>query len=45
MANVSYRVGRSLEFDPAKEEFVNDEEANKMLSRDYRAPFVVPENV
>ena len=45
MANVSYRTGRSLEFDPASEKFVNDEEANKLLSRDYRTPFVVPENV
>ena len=45
MANASYRTGRSLEFDPVKEEFVGDDEANKMLSRDYREPYVVPENV
>ena len=34
-----------LEFDPATERFVGDERANSMLSRDYRAPFVVPEDV
>jgi hypothetical protein len=38
-------VGRSLTFDPKKEVFVGDEEANKLLTREYRKPFVVPENV
>ncbi|MDA2924496.1 Gfo/Idh/MocA family oxidoreductase, partial [Acidobacteria bacterium AH-259-L09] len=33
LANISYRLGRSLEFDPKTERFVNDEEANMMLSR------------
>ena len=45
MANISYRVGRGLEFDAAKERFMNDNEANAMLKRDYRAPWVVPEEV
>ncbi len=45
MANVSYRVGRELMFDGLSERFVDDEEANEMLSRDYREPFVVPERV
>jgi len=40
---ISTRLGRSLEFDPEKEVVVGDEEANKLLSRDYREPFVVPE--
>jgi len=34
-----------LEFDPATEKFVNDEQANSLLSRWYRPPFVVPETV
>jgi predicted dehydrogenase len=42
---ISARLGRSLEFDPEKEEFVGDGEANKFLTRDYRDPFVVPEEV
>ena len=31
LANVSYRLGRTLHFDPAKEEVINDAEANRML--------------
>jgi hypothetical protein len=45
LANISYRVGRSLEFDSEKMQIVGDAEANKMLSRNYRKPFVVPEKV
>lgn len=45
LGNISYRLGRQLEFDPGAERFVGDEEANGMLSRNYRAPFVVPEKV
>jgi len=45
LANISYRVGRTLTFDPKTETFPGDDEANKLLTRDYRAPFVVPENV
>ena len=40
-----YRLGRLLHFDAQAERYVGDEEANKMLSRSYRAPFVVPEQV
>ena len=45
MANISYRLGRELEFDCKKEKFVNDWKANDMLTRKYRKPFVVPKNV
>lgn len=45
LANVSYRLQRSLEFDPKKERFVGDAEANKMLTREYRKPFAVPDVV
>ncbi len=45
LGNISYRLGRTLEFDPKTERFPHDEEANKMLTRNYRAPFVVPEKV
>ena len=48
LANVSYRVGRTLHFDPETEQVIGDDEANLLLrdgDRGYRAPFVVPENV
>jgi predicted dehydrogenase len=45
LANISYRVGCSVEFDAAKEQIVNDSNANDMLRRKYREPFAVPENV
>jgi predicted dehydrogenase len=40
-----YHLGRVLKFDPKTEQFVGDEEANKLLTRDYRAPYVVPQEV
>jgi predicted dehydrogenase len=40
-----YRLGRKLTYDPATEKFVGDPEANKLLTRAYRDPFVVPEQV
>ncbi len=45
MANISYRLGRKLRFDPVTETFTGDREANAMLTRKYRAPFVVPDRV
>jgi predicted dehydrogenase len=42
LANISYRLGRSLEFDPETLTFPRDKEANRMLTREYRAPFVLP---
>ena len=45
LANISYRLGRSLDFDPVKQQFISDNEANSMLTRQYRKPFVVPEKV
>jgi predicted dehydrogenase len=38
-------VGPKLGFDPARENFVNHPEADRLLTRDYRPPFVVPEQV
>jgi predicted dehydrogenase len=45
LANISYRLGRKLDFDPHKVQFVNDAEANRMLTREYRQPYAVPANV
>jgi predicted dehydrogenase len=45
LGNISYRLERQLKFDPAAEKFVGDEQANEMLTRRYRAPYVVPDKV
>ncbi len=39
IGNISMRLGRPLQWDPAKEEFINDPEANRMLSTTQRAPW------
>ncbi len=45
LANASYRLGRTIPFDPEKEEVINDSEAAELLKGTYRSPFIVPENV
>ena len=42
LANISYRVGRSLTFDGKTEQFVNDKDADKLLTREYRKGFEIP---
>ena len=41
LANIAYRVGRSVTFDPQTETFPDDEEANALVTRSYRKPFAV----
>jgi predicted dehydrogenase len=36
LANIVTRLGRTLKFDPAKEQFIADDEANKLVRRTYR---------
>ena len=45
LGNIAYRLGRTLTFDPATLRFPGDAEANAMLSREYRAPYAVPDKV
>lgn len=45
LGNIAYRLDRVLTFNPKSETFVNDQEADKMLTRNYREGFEVPENV
>ncbi len=45
LANISYRLGRTLNFDAASYSIKGDPEATKMFTRDYRKPYVVPEKV
>jgi hypothetical protein len=43
LANLSMKLGRSLTWDSEKQQVVGDEEANKLLRRPYRGPWVHPE--
>jgi len=45
LEETTYRVGRLLKFDPVTEKFIGDDEANQLLTRPPRPPFVVPEQV
>lgn len=42
LGNIATRLGRSLTFDPTKEEFVGDPEANKLVRREYRDHWAKP---
>ena len=39
LGNISFKVRRKLRWDPAKEEFIGDEAANRLLHYPYRAPW------
>jgi Predicted dehydrogenases and related proteins len=41
MGAVALQLNRTLEFDPVKEMFVNDEEANRLLDQPTRAPWTI----
>ncbi len=45
LVGATYQLGRKLNFDAKTEKFINDSEADAMLTREYRKPFVVPEKV
>ncbi len=42
---ISYRTGRKLTFNPVAEKFINDPEADKLLTRTYRPPYTMPDTV
>ena len=43
LANMSMKLGRTLAWDPAKGQVIEDDDANKLLRRPYRAPWMHPE--
>ncbi|HOM18257.1 MAG TPA: Gfo/Idh/MocA family oxidoreductase, partial [Thermoguttaceae bacterium] len=45
LAKIAYKLGRTIQFDPKTEQFPGDEEANRLLKRKYRPPYIVPEQV
>ena len=38
---IAWQLGRTLKFDPVKEEFIGDDEANRMRSRAMQAPWTI----
>jgi predicted dehydrogenase len=45
LANISTRLRRTVEFDPAREQVTNSPEGNALLRRQYRAHWATPRNV
>lgn len=45
LGNIAYRLGKVLTFNPSSESFVNDPEADAMLSRNYRGKYAIPDKV
>jgi len=43
LANLSYKLGRAIQFDPATEQIVGDEEAARAAKPEYRDPWKFPE--
>jgi predicted dehydrogenase len=42
LGNIACETERTLKFDTSTEQFVDDEAANRLLTRNYRAPFTLP---
>jgi len=45
LSKATYQLGAKLRFDPKTEKFIDSPEADKLLTRNYREPFVVRETV
>jgi hypothetical protein len=45
LANIGYRVGHALRMAQSSGRFLGDDEANALLTRNYREPYVVPNEV
>ena len=42
LANLSMKLGRTLAWDPKTQRVIGDDEANRLLARPYRSPWVHP---
>jgi hypothetical protein len=43
-ALISYRLDRTIHFDPEKQAIINDKEATRLLTREYREPYSIPKH-
>ena len=41
MGLIALKLGRSLKFDPDKQEFIGDEGANRLIDQPMRAPYII----
>jgi hypothetical protein len=41
LGNICFKLKRDLKWDPDKEEFINDEEANRLVDRPRRGPWQI----
>lgn len=41
LGKIALRLGRKLEFDPVKQQFINDEAANRLINQPMRAPWYI----
>ena len=39
LANIAFRTGRKIRFDPVREQIVGNEEANRLVNPPMRAPW------
>ena len=42
LGNISYKLGRDVHFDPHTETFPGDKQANALIEKEYRKPYVLP---
>lgn len=45
LGNIAHEAERTLRFDTKAERFIGDEDANRLLTRDYRKPFTLPDSL
>ena len=43
LGEIAYRTSGRVDFDPQTETFKNNDEANALLTKEYRKPFVLPD--
>jgi hypothetical protein len=43
LGNICTRLKRDVQFDPQREDFGDDEEAQALLTKEYRAPYTLPQ--
>ena len=42
---IAYRIGHELNFNPETEKFIDNKGADRLLTRVYREPYIMPDKV